>query len=229
MIEIIIMEPEIPGNIGAIARAMKNFGYENLLLVNPCEINQEAKNRAKHAQNVLKNAEILERDEFEWDDYNLLVGTTGIMSNEYKVLRNSITPKKLREKLSRVEGDIGIVFGREGIGLRNEELKKCDLVTHIPTSEEYPIMNLSHSVTIFLYELSQEKDGELYQLMGKNEKKTMLKVFKYLVEKVNYKDYRKDKTYQIFRNIIGRGMISKRESHTLIGFLKTLMRNVDKR
>ncbi|MFB6075588.1 MAG: TrmH family RNA methyltransferase, partial [Candidatus Aenigmatarchaeota archaeon] len=197
--------------------------------VNPCEINQEAKNRAKHAQDVLKDAEILEKDEFGWNDYDILVGTTGIMSNEYKILRNAVTPRKLNEKLSEVEGDIGIVFGREGIGLRNNELEKCDLVTHIPTSEEYPVMNLSHSVAILLYELSGEKDEELYQLMGKGEKKTMLKVFKYLVEKVNYEDYRKDKTYQIFRNIIGRGMVSKRESHTLIGFLKTLMRNVDKR
>jgi len=57
MIHVVLVEPEVSGNIGAVARAMKNFGFSNLILVNPkCRVDEEARNRAKHAQEVLKKA-----------------------------------------------------------------------------------------------------------------------------------------------------------------------------
>ena len=93
MISIVLLEPEIPGNLGAIARSMKNFGFEDLIIINPkfdilCE---EARNRAKNAQEILENAKILK----EIPKFDLLIATSGKLGNDANIPRVPITPDKL--------------------------------------------------------------------------------------------------------------------------------------
>ena len=64
------------------------------------------------------------------------------------------SPKELRERIKDVDGRISILFGRENWGLNNEEVKRSDMICTIPTSAEYPILNLSHAVGVVCYELS---------------------------------------------------------------------------
>ena len=155
MITIILIEPEHPGNIGAVCRVMKNFDFDKLVLVNPkCKIDEELKNRAKNAQDVVKKIKIVKKI----PKYDLLVGTTAALGTDYNVSRTPIMPDIFAAKVD--SRNIGLVFGREGEGLHNNELEKCDIVVSIPTSKKYQALNISHAVSIMLY--------ELYKLHGKN-------------------------------------------------------------
>ncbi len=95
MIYVILLEPVVPGNVGAVARAMKNFEFARLVLINPhCDhLCDEARNRAKHSQEVLENAEV--NDFFVVDDYDYLVATTAKLGTDYNISRSPLLPEEL--------------------------------------------------------------------------------------------------------------------------------------
>src|SRR3989338_3888433 len=96
MIKVALLRPEHPGNIGSIARVMKNFGYHQLLLIDPqCNhLNIEARNLAKHAQDILENVKIL-HSLHELD--GIIVGTTAQVGTDYNLPRTPLLPKELQE------------------------------------------------------------------------------------------------------------------------------------
>ncbi|MFW5852562.1 MAG: RNA methyltransferase, partial [Nanoarchaeota archaeon] len=144
-IDIVLVEPEIAGNIGAVARVMKNFGFNSLVLVNPkCDPkSSEAVCRAKNAQDVLENLRTVGSiDELS---YNHKIGTTGKLGSDYNISRSPTTPSEFAEDIP--SGKTGIFFGRESHGLTNEEIVMMDFLLTIPSNPEYPILNLSHAVT----------------------------------------------------------------------------------
>jgi len=220
MISIILVEPSIQGNIGAIARSMKNFGFDKLIIVNPqCEIGQEARNRAKHAQDVLKKAKILKK----WPKMDYYVGSTGKLGSDYNIARSPVNPQELRNSLPS-KGKIGLVFGRESTGLTNEEVDKCDFLVSIPANKEYPILNLSHAVTILLYELSKKKDStEHITPIGATEKNQLQKSIDLVLDKMNFiTEKRREQQKIIWKKIIGKSFLTKRESQSLLGFFRKL-------
>ena len=153
-LKIVLVRPSIEGNLGAIARNMLNFGFEELHLVDPkVIIGEEARKRAKHAGKILENSIIHENLENALNDCSLVIGTSGKREFGGKTItRHFLTPWEISERIYSNSGKIAIVFGPEGKGLSKEELISCDLLTSIPTWEGYPILNLSHSVSIILYE-----------------------------------------------------------------------------
>ena len=222
MILVILIEPENPGNIGAVCRVMKNFGFSNLILVNPkCKIGQEAKNRAKWANNILKKAKILKK----MPKMHTLVGTTSQLGTDYNIPRSPISPLQLSSKIN-VNKKIGIVFGREGAGLNNSEIEACDFVVTIPSSKKYPTLNLSHSVGIVLYELfkgDKERLGEQIKIAEKEDKKHLLKLIENKLDKMEFATASKRKTQKvIWKRIIGKSFLTKREAFALMGFFKKI-------
>ena len=153
-LKIILVKPSIEGNLGAIARNMLNFGFNDLNLVSPeLTIGEEARKRAKHAKSVLENIKIYKSLDQAISDCSLVIGTSGKREfGDKTITRHFITPQEISERIYSNNGKIGIVFGPEGQGLSQDELISCDLLTSIPTWEGYPIMNLSHSVSVILYE-----------------------------------------------------------------------------
>lgn len=216
MFYIIVVEPKYEGNIGAIARVMKNFGFKNLILVNPCEIKEDAYKRAMHSTDILEKAKIVKSFDNAIKKIDYIVGTTGVVGGKSN-LRSFLTPRKFSEKVKELRGNIGLIFGREDIGLLNEELKKCDIVVNIPTAE-YPIMNLSHAVAIVLYELfiSEKKEREQRKASFFEKKKLFEKFENYLLT-IDYPKHKKEKTETIFKRVIGRAMLSELEFYTLMG------------
>ena len=174
MIHVVLMEPEHPANIGAVARIMKNFGFKKLVLVNPkCNINEDSHNLAKNAQDVLNNAKIA--NSIEGFDY--VIGTTAIIGNDYNIPRTPLSPKELAEKLSQVkEKQIALLFGRESAGLSNEEIKDCDFIVNIPSANDYTTLNLSHAVGVLLYEIFIKESYSKHTPIGANEKTQILKM-----------------------------------------------------
>ncbi len=218
---VVLVEPQIQGNVGAVARVMENFGIEDLLLVNPCEIGDEAEKRAVHAQSVLENAKTFEGVKEAFMGFDLAVGTSGhFTENDKEFPRIAMTPKELAEKLSEIEGRVALVFGRENWGLNNEELALCDFLVTIPTSDRYPIMNLSHAVSVLLYELSNGQfDVAKPRLASGKEKEALIDRFTELMEISGFPEHKHEKTTVMFRRLLGRAVPSGREYHRLMGVL----------
>jgi len=205
---------------------MANFDFKNLILVNPCELDDECFARAMHAQDIIDEAKIFNSFEEAIKNIDYLVATSSIESlNDKRHLRNAIFLGDLSEKLLKIEGSIGLIFGREDYGLYNEEITRCDVMLKIPTSEKYLSLNLSHAVAVVLYSLFIKKEIKIKEkrTIGKIEKEKLYIFFKELLDKINYPEHKKEKTEIMFKRIMGRAIPSKWEYHTLMGvFSKTL-------
>ena len=155
MISVVLMEPEHPANIGAVARAMANFDFDNLILINPkCNhLDPEAILRAKHsALKILKNARIENSSKLNGFDY--LIGTSAIIGTDYNIPRSPLNPEIGARKIAEIKNKkVAILFGREGIGLKKNEIGLCDFMITVATSEKFKAMNISHAASIIFYEL----------------------------------------------------------------------------
>ncbi len=170
-IRVILVEPKYEGNIGSVARVMRNLGYDGLSMVNPPDIGDTAMAMAVHARELLEKAYVTESLEDAIKGSNVVIGTTakpGIMDGKSRspVRAPFLTPSELRELLRGKTGTASILIGRDDVGLNNEELEICDIIVHIPTSKEYPVMNISHALTIILYELIAVRQGMSGDVVG---------------------------------------------------------------
>ncbi|MEA2054911.1 MAG: RNA methyltransferase [Candidatus Thermoplasmatota archaeon] len=224
---VILVEPKYSGNVGSVARIMMNFGFSNLIIVSQSFSvdNDDCRKMAVHAQDILDNALILDtfRDAMKHVDY--MVGTSSIESkNDKRHLRNALPLKEFSSEVYKMDGVVGIAFGREDYGLFNDELKKCDVMLKIPTSNAYSSLNLSHAVGIVLYELfSHKREFRQPRLADRIEKEKLYEYFDKLLESTRYPEHKKENTKIMFRRIIGRAMLSKWEYHTLMGVVKKAM------
>ncbi|ODS41264.1 hypothetical protein BEH94_04365 [Candidatus Altiarchaeales archaeon WOR_SM1_SCG] len=220
---VVLVEPIYPGNIGSVARVMKNFGFRELVLVNPPEITGEAKAMAMHARDVLENAKIVKEFSILQDKFDFLVATSAVIGTDKNPLRTPIYPEQLTGAIE-LDGKIGIVFGREDKGLSNEELKKCDFLITIPAHHEYPTLNLAQSAAVILYEIHKLKNRETplkkTRAANKIEKQVLLEKFDALVDASGLRDFKADIAKKTFRSVVGRGFISGRESFTLTGVFR---------
>lgn len=231
MISIILVEPENPGNLGAVARAMKNFGFKRLYLIRPKaeKGSQEAKNRAKHAQTILKNAIVV--DDIEDIDLDYKVGTSSKLGTDYNLPRTPMTAEKLSHRLMSLDHsrkNIGVFFGRESSGLTNKELEKMDFLVNIPTSK-YAALNLSHAVTIVLYEIYQAKDADKtekrFAPISRKEIDVILDLVDKVLDEQDFLNENKVKTQKIlWKHMVTKSFLTRREAYALMGFLRKLLR-----
>lgn len=228
-ISVVFVEPETPGNIGFIARTMKNFGLKKLILINPCKLDEEAYLHAMHATDILENSITFKslNDMLDKLPVDFLVGTTGIPGGSYKLERLPLRPEQFAKALN-TNAKIAILFGREGNGLTNEEILECDIIVSIPTSQEYPIMNVSHAAAIIFYEIFKERE---YKPKGIEEasgleKKLLISDMKDIISSLGMPDHKKKVAMRAFRNLIGRAFITGREAHTLKGILRRIKKRL---
>ena len=228
---IILVEPKYSGNIGAVARIMMNFDFENLYLINPTSIDNECYIRAVHADKILDNAIVYPTFKESIKKIDFLVATSSIESKkDKKHLRNSIILEEFSETINEINGKIGLVFGREDYGLYNDEIALCDLMLKIPTSENYKTLNLSHSVGIVLYSLFINKyTPKKLRSIGKIEKEKLFENINLLLNQINYPEHKKDNTKIMIKRILGRSLPSKWEYHTLMGIISRTLDNLIKK
>lgn len=230
MVYVILLRPKEPGNIGAVARVMKNFGFENLVLVNPCcsHTSDEAKARAKHAQDVLKNTKATDESFFSGLDY--LVGTTSKLGSDYNIPRIPLTPGELSQKLNK-KTKTGILFGPEDRGLNNKEIEKCDLLVNIPANEKYTSLNISHATAILLYEMSKRKSfGKKPEPANKDYMNNIMEYLNYILDTLSFSTKEKKETQiKTWKRIFGRAQLTKREAFVVFGFLKKICNELKKK
>lgn len=225
-LRVVLVDPLYGGNVGSVARAMKNFGFHDLVLVNPPEIGGEARAMASHARDILESARTVDTlgDAIGG---SLAVGTTG-MSGEKEaehIRMPALTPRELRDDLQEHEGVVSLVLGREDQGLSNEELALCEIVVSIPTSKEYPVMNLSHAATIILYELSNVRPGNV-DLASHEDIDCFIEHLDRVLRIIDYREHKREKTLLMCRRILGRAVLTSREVSTLHGILRGCLRAI---
>jgi len=222
-IRIILVEPEKAGNIGAVARAMKNFDLSNLWIVNPKEpLSMEARAFAMHGYDVLAKAKIVRTLPRALTGLDLIVGTSAIAaSSRSNLVRVPMTPSQLAAKIHASKGNVGIVFGRESSGLSNREVEKCDFLTTIPASHAYNVLNLASAATIVFYELFRKHRTHTGPKLASKVVRVRLQAqFDQLVKRSGVQEHKRKLAERSFRNIISRSFISQREASLLLGTLR---------
>ena len=226
-----VVDAQTPGNVGTIARAMKNFGFEELLLVDPPELDPdgEAYGYAGQArEDILPNARELSFDELV-DTYHTIGCTATTNEDDRNHVRFPFsTPRELAERLPTVEARTALVFGRERIGLTNEELERIDEICSIPASAEYPVLNLGQAATVTLYELrtlaldSPETQLPDVERVRADEQllEQLYDQWRALLAEINHPVEKREKTERMIRRVFGRADPTTREVNTFFGILR---------
>jgi tRNA/rRNA methyltransferase len=213
---------------------MMNFDVSNLIMVNPCRIDDECYIRAMHAGGIIDKARIHQSFKDAVADMDYLVATSSIESlNDKRHLRKAVKVSDFAESIYDVQGKIGLIFGREDYGLFNKEIAVCDMLVKIPTSSAYPSLNISHAVGVVLYELYTHRvvkgKKTSKRELGRVEKEKLYEFFMLLLDAIDYPMHKRNNTMVMFRRLMGRAMPSKWEYHTLMGVLSESIRRIKQR
>ena len=153
-IRIVLVNTSHPGNIGGVARAMKNMGLSQLYLVAPRDYpHEQAQWRAASAKDILDAAVVVPTLEDAIRDCQFVVGTS---ARERRIPWPLLDARQCAEQMAQASEreQVAVLFGREDRGLTNDELQVCNLHLNIPTSGAYSSLNLAMAVQIVAYELN---------------------------------------------------------------------------
>ena len=227
---IILVRPQLPENIGMVARVMHNFGLKELIIVSPRDnwLNSKSINAAKKAERIINNIKVYNDLESALSNFSFVVATTNRLryleknsTNDFKLIKRKIISNKKS----------AILFGPENSGLSNEDLRLSDIIFTIEANSKSNSLNLSHAVTILchkLFELNNFKITNSALIEEDNITKYQLsKYLNYLIEKLTNKNFfipsekkesMKNNIYSIFTKI----PLTKKELQTLWGITKKL-------
>lgn len=226
-VKVIILEPKYQMNMGYIARTAMNFGVKKLFVVNPRAnlTGNKAIMYSKHAHALLESAKVYKTLDEATRGCGLIVGTTGIREKAKANFRRVYFAEDAVKRIKRLKkGTVALIIGRDDIGLRKEEVEKCDMLAYISTNPAYPVLNVSHSLAIFLYLLNREglrtyhEAGMREDAFQEGELRMLFALFGKLIEKKKIRDRRA--VMGIFRRIIRDTQPSRQELHALITALK---------
>lgn len=164
--KVVLVETSHPGNIGAVARAMKNMGMDQLRLVMPKFFpHADATARASGADDVLRNAQVYESLVEAIKDCRIVLGAS---ARDRTISWPSITARECAEKwvADASRENIALVFGRENSGLKNHELDLCHYLLRIPCNPDYSSLNLAAAVQVVCYELYVASGQEFVSSIG---------------------------------------------------------------
>jgi TrmH family RNA methyltransferase len=160
---VVLVRARNPNNIGAVARAMHDFGFRHLRVVNEYAVPFETARSAVDAADVVAGATTFDSVADAVADCTLVVGTTAVGERElqHPLYALAEAGEKVDEELAREGGRVALLFGSEKTGLSNDELSHCHWLLTIPMAEHedarHPSMNLGQAVAVCLYELVRSK------------------------------------------------------------------------
>ena len=247
---IILVQPEHSGNIGSIARLMKNFNFENLIIFNPIEDKQkilsyETYGYAMHGSDILDKSEIIivnQEDHLEsfkqfMKKFDLVFATTAKGRHFRNIKRLAIFPDNINLPNSKKELKIAILFGKESRGLTNEELDIANILIRIPTGDIYPTLNMSHACGIILYEFFKKihsiqlgRGINPVLLADKEDRILLYDTISQVIKSLKIRTHKKERVLLSFKNIFERSLISKKELSLVFGVfskIKNLLKKLN--
>lgn len=227
-LRVVLVDARNPLNIGAAARAMSNFGFLHLRVVNPYDVAFQGARSAVGAADVLASAEKFATVAEAVADCSLVVGTTAI---GHRDLQHSLRRLEAGAPIIRAQlasGPCALLFGSEKFGLSNKDMSHCHWLMHIPTREEHRSMNLGQAVAVCLYELMRDPGA-----MAKPEKGTrpssaeMERITQTLFAALKASDYPKLNTSDSFegavRRLVRRLRLQTGDAEFFLGMLRQMV------
>lgn len=154
-LRIVLVQPRNPLNIGAAARAMLNFGFSNLWLVDPYDMAFRDARSAVGAADVLRQAQVAEHLPEALGDASLIVGTSAMRGRAEDQVQRSLSGGAHPLRTHLEDRTAALVFGSEKFGMSNDDLSHCDWILTIPTEQDCPSMNLGQAVALCCYEIAR--------------------------------------------------------------------------
>lgn len=213
-----VVEPQYAVNVGYIARIAKNFGVKKLYFIEPRFNFETAKIYASHGCDVLEDSEETTLEKLRQEN-DLLIATSSVKAKRSSnFLRKSISPETLTEYLPK--GRLSLILGREGSGLTNEEIKKCDLLVTIETGTRYNVLNISHAAAIILYVLSRE--GKPKHKKTRQVTDIFLRYYSKLLAKSGIPNHKRKNMFELGKRILFLSSLSDEEIMMLTGLFRRL-------
>ncbi len=228
-VKVITVEPKYQVNLGYIARTAANFGVDRLYFVSPRARldGKTALMYAKHARPLLEKATVYRSFGDAVRDCDFVVATSGIWRKGRSGSGKVCLAEDAIDRVSALgkKSVVGMVIGRDDIGLKREEIEKCDLLAYIATDPEYPVLNISHALAVMLYLLKRKGLSVRYRgisaeegVLDKRELAMLFKVFDGLVAGKRIRD--RSSVSNAFRRMVRAAQPTKSELHSLITALK---------
>ena len=227
---IVLVRPQLPENIGMVARVMNNFSLKELIIVNPREswLNDKSINSAKKADKIISKVKVYNNLSDALKKFTYVIATT---NRKRFVNKKSTNNFRNISKILNNYKKVAFVFGPENSGLSNEDLRLSDLIFSINTNNNSNSLNLSHAVAIISYsvfELSNLNKSKIKSEKNNHANKEELsKYFDFLFDNLSSKNFfvPKEKTNSMKNNIYNiylKSSLTKKELQTLWGITKKL-------
>ena len=228
-ISFILHKPQLSENIGACARAIKNFNFDKLILVDPKPSfpNDKILATSVGAKDIIKKSKVYDSVETALEKIDYLIATTSRFRNK------NIKHIQLKDlKKINYKKKIGFLFGSEASGLSNDEINCADYLVKIPSNKKFSSLNLSHSAIIFCFELFQcfSKKNIEYKSGYKSlvaKKSEVNKFLSFIIKGLDKKgflqpDHKRKSMIRNINNIFHRLNLSEQEIRILLGIFTTL-------
>ena len=226
----ILVKPQLGENIGACARAMKNFGFSKLYIVNP-KINfpnHKAKATSVGAYDIINKAKVFDKIENAINNFNVVIS---LSARRRDINKKHISLNEFKKIIKRKNLNVGLMFGPEASGLSNKDLSFSNYILQIPTSPKFKSLNLSHSLTLICYEIFQSlnlkkirKESLSFKISSKSKISSIVVHLINLLEKKDFflpKEKRQSMIMNI-NNLIYRMEPNDKELRILASIISTL-------
>jgi TrmH family RNA methyltransferase len=227
-LRVVLVDVRNPLNIGAAARAMSNFGFSRLRVVNPYEVAFEGARSAVGASKVLAHAEKFASVAEAVSDCSLVVGTTAIGHRDlqHTLQRLEAGAPMVRSHLS--SAPCALLFGSEKFGLSNSDMSHCHWLMHIPTRNEHLSMNLGQAVAVCLYELVRDSSaaasGETRESASSAEVERIHETLLSALQASDYPKLNSSDTFQAaVRRMVYRLRLHSGDAEFLLGMLRQIV------
>ncbi|MFL6246889.1 MAG: RNA methyltransferase [Thermoanaerobaculia bacterium] len=223
-LRIVLVEPREAGNVGAVARVMLNFGFDELWIVGEHpQLLPTAGWWASGADELLATAHFAPTLHEAVADAHLTVATTSMRARTSPV---SFTARTLGERYATLTDaqTLALVFGREDHGLTREELMLCQHTAAIPTNDRFPVMNLAQSAGVFCYELSSIVPAPVARELPDAAaiERVHQRARELLLEVGFLHDDNPDRIYDDLRNMVARADLDAREATIVLGIIRQI-------
>lgn len=229
---IVLVGPKYPVNVGLVARTMMNFSFRRLVLVSPGkEVLESSRLYAAHGAAIIEKQLVYEDLSQALRELkpSVSIGTSGRKASK-SVLRQYVSPREMVELCRPLEGRVFLVFGREDIGLKNEELSQLDYVVHIPASSKYSVMNLAVSASILMYEVYTGSAARVESLRRPASREIVDRIYvetQNIFSTLNLPEVKKNVVLRSLRNVIGRSAPSAKEAGSILWLLRKIRLGIE--
>jgi tRNA/rRNA methyltransferase len=227
-VAIVLVEPQIPENIGSVARAMHNMGLDRLMLVDPKNLDTDRMNKTATGSStkVLEGMDIYKNLREALAPFQYLVGTTARIGASRPALAH---PKSLARKLIPISRDnlVAILFGPEDRGLSNDQLRFCHTIATVPTAS-FSSLNLAQAVMIVCYELflandRTPQDTPILRLANSFELEGMYDHLRAMLSKIGFLDPQNPEHWLLnIRRFLARVPLRAREVRIIRGICRQM-------